>query len=172
MITSIIHVQEAWVGDHACGFPKVDEQRGALSHPMTPHWSVSMVVQVWWTAEFEGWGLKVWRSSSLFPPPVFHAHTNHILSLDRPSIFLVSCCIHSSSSSFWEEVATSPDKWKLRHASLVIIRRTRGCFEQHVSFRNHFLQPGLDSYQLNHKVELQQVYVRNYSAILSCCYYY
>lgn len=35
----------------------------------------------------------VWRSRVLFPPSVFQAHTNHILSLDRPSIFLIPCCI-------------------------------------------------------------------------------
>lgn len=99
-----------------------------------------------------GWGLKVVLTAPPPPPLVFHAHTNPILSLDRSSIFLITCCIRSSSSSsllpLREEVATSPDKWKLRHASLVISWWTCGCFEEHVSFGDHFLQHGADSTNL------------------------
>ncbi len=137
------------------GFFTGDKQQGAQSHPMTPHWSVSMVVEVWLTA-----GFRV-RSEG-------HPHCSLPLcstltlirssALTDPSIFLIPRCIRSSSSSsslpLGEEVATSPDKWKLRRASLAISRWTRGCFKGTHQLRGSF--PAAWSnlpYQPNHKVQ-------------------
>lgn len=82
-----------------------DKQEGALSHPMTPHWSVSMVIEIWWTAEF-------WVRSEGRPNCSFPQCSTLTLIISFSLTNYISFFSHHSSSSI--------DKWKLYPASLLI----------------------------------------------------
>lgn len=151
----IIHVRSLFLGDF---------HQGAPSRPMTPHWSVSMGLEVWWTA---GFGMRSEGHPHCSPHLVFHAHTNHILHLDRSSIPLTPRCIPSpslsASTALREKVVISADEGKLRHGSQVISSWTCGCVEEHVScYFLHLEQTRFSSQSIkksNRSVESHYVHI-------------
>lgn len=142
------------IGSNHIHFHTGDKQQGALSHPVTPHWSVSMVIEVWWTAAF---GVRS-EGCSHFSIP----QCSLIISSPLTDHLSFSCQHTSSSSSsssslltLRERVATSPDKW--RHASLVISWLWLfAAASQLRGFTAVLSSPNLP-YQRHHKIYQQQL---------------
>lgn len=113
----ILYVRAAWA-KHTVSSTG-DKQQGAPSRPLTPHWSVSMVSTVWWTAEIrvrsEGCppcSLPPCSMLTLITSSGLTHHPSHFFFQAEFVLPPLRLCCPSE-----ENVATSLDKRSLCHIS-------------------------------------------------------